>query len=293
MRAMTSLPSGTATFLFTDIEGSTQLLHALGAEYQDLLSRHFTILRDALGPHEGIEVNTEGDSLFAVFADAQQAVAAAAEMQRGLAGEAWPRPVRVRMGLHTGAATLAGRDYVGMDVNRAARIANAAHGGQVLVSEATRAVTEEGLPAGQRLRDLGGHRLKDLEGEERLYQLVIEGLPAEFPPPRSLEMSVSNLPQQLTTFCGRERELAEAKGLLAATRLLTLTGPGGTGKTRLAIRIAQEVAGDFPDGVYFVPLAALRESELVLPAIATTYGIQEGEDLRGRLIAAIGSKRQL
>jgi predicted ATPase/class 3 adenylate cyclase len=293
MREMRSLPSGTATFLFTDIEGSTQLLHALGPEYRDVLARHFAILRVALEAHDGVEVNTEGDALFAVFPDASNAVAAAAEMQRGLAETDWPRPLKVRMGIHTGAATLSGRDYVGMDVNRAARVANTAHGGQVILSSATRAAVEEHLPSGVRLRDLGGHRLKDLEGEERLYQLVIEGLPAEFPPPRSLEMSVSNLPQQLTTFFGRENELAEAKRLLASTRLLTLTGPGGTGKTRLAIRIAQEVAGDFPDGVYFVPLAALRESELVLPAIATTYGIQEGEDLRGRLIAAIGSKRQL
>ena len=290
---MSSLPSGTATFLFTDIEGSTRLLGALGGAYQPLLERHFEIMRAALGAHGGVEVNTEGDSLFAVFASAEQGVVAAAQMQRDLAAEAWPQPVQVRMGLHTGDATLGGRDYVGMDVNRAARIANAAHGGQVLVSESTRALVDEGLPAGLRLRDLGAHRLKDLDGEQRLFQLVIEGLNAEFAPPRSLEMSVSNLPQQLTSFFGREREITEAAQLLRSTRLLTLTGTGGTGKTRLAIRIAQEVAGDFPDGVYFVPLAALRESELVLPAIATTYGLQEGEDLRGRLISAIGSKRQL
>lgn len=293
MRALRSLPSGTATFLFTDIEGSTRLLGDRGEEYQALLTRHFEILRTALRAHDGVEVNTEGDSLFAVFVAPESGVAAAADMQRGLAAATWPQPVRVRMGLHTGEATLGGRDYVGMDVNRAARVANAAHGGQVLVSGATRALVAERLPDGVRLRDLGAHRLKDIEGQERLYQLVIEGLEAEFPPPRSLEMLVSNLPQQLTTFFGRERELAEASRLLHATRLLTLTGPGGTGKTRLAIRIAQEVAGDFPDGVFFVPLAALRESELVMPAIATTYGLPEGEDLRGRLISAIGSQRQL
>ena len=290
---MKELPSGTATFLFTDIEGSTRLLGALRDAYQALLERHFEIMRAALDAHGGVEVNTEGDSLFASFAAADQAVAAAAQMQRDLAAESWPQAVRVRMGLHTGAATLAGRDYVGMDVNRASRIANAAHGGQVLVSETTRALVDGRLPDGMRLRDLGAHRLKDLEGEQRLFQLVVEGLAAEFPPPRSLEMSISSLPQQLTTFFGRERELAEATQLLRSTRLLTLTGPGGTGKTRLAIRIAQEVAGDFPDGVFFVPLAALRESELVLPAIATSYGLQEGEDLRGRLISAIGSQRQL
>ena len=293
MRAMNDLPSGTATFLFTDIEGSTRLLAGLGPEYEAVLSRHFALLRGTLEAHHGVEVNTEGDALFAVFADPTDAVEATADMQRALVAEKWPEPVRVRMGIHTGEANLTGRDYIGMDVNRAARVTDAAHGGQVLLSEATHALVKDHLPPELRLRDLGTHRLKDLPGQQRLYQLVIDGLSAEFPPPRSLEMQVTNLPQQLTTFFGRERELAQATRLLRSTRLLTLTGPGGTGKTRLAIRIAQEVAGDFPDGVYFVPLAALRESELVLPAIATTYGLQEGEDLRERLVSAIGSKRQL
>lgn len=290
---MTSLPVQRATFLFTDIEGSTRLLADLGTDYPDVQARHFVLLRDALAKHGGSEVNTEGDALFAVFASPLDAVTAAAEMQRSLATEAWPRPVRVRMGLHTGAAHLAGRDYVGMDVNRAARIASAAHGGQVLVSAATRDEVHAALVEGVRLRDLGSHRLKDLEGQERLYQLVIDGLPAEFPPPRSLEMTTSNLPEQLTTFFGRERDIRAATRLLHETRLLTLTGPGGTGKTRLAIRLAREVSADFPDGVYFVPLAALREPELVLPAIATTYGLQEGENLRARLVEAIASRQQL
>jgi predicted ATPase/class 3 adenylate cyclase len=290
---MSSIPAGTATFLFTDIEGSTRLLADLGLEYQNVLARHFQLLGQALTAHGGTEVNTEGDALFAAFRSPVDAVLAAAEMQRRLAAEPWPRPVRVRMGLHTGEANLSGRDYVGMDVNRAARIANAAHGGQVLVSEATHALVDAELPDELRLRDLGTHRLKDLQGRQRLFQLVVDGLPAEFPPLRSLEMSTSSLPEQLTTFFGREAQIRDASQLLRGTRLLTLTGPGGTGKTRLAIRLAQEVAADFPDGIFFVPLAALREPELVLPAISTTYGVQEGEKLKDRLVEAIGSQRQL
>lgn len=290
---MSSIPVGTATFLFTDIDGSTRLLSELGASYRDLLARHYALLRQALEEHHGVEVNTEGDALFAAFESPVEGVLATAQMQRLLAAEAWPKPLRVRMGLHTGEAHRSGRDYVGMDVNRAARIADAAHGGQVLVSDATRAAVDGMLGDGLRLRDLGSHRLKDLEERERLHQLVIDGLPSEFPPPRSLEMVTSHLPEQLTTFVGRDRELREASQLLHETRLLTLTGPGGTGKTRLAIRLAREVSAGFPDGIYFVGLAALREPELVLPAIATTFGLQEGEHLRERLIEAIGSRRQL
>ncbi len=290
---MSSFPVGTVTFLFTDIEGSTRLLAELGPAYRDQLARHFELLRQALVEHDGAEVNTEGDALFAAFGSAGAAVHAAARMQRLLAAEPWAKPVRVRIGMHTGDGQPSGRDYVGIDVNRASRIADAAHGGQVLISEATRDHAAGSLGGDLRLRDLGAHRLRDLDGKVRLYQLVMDGHPAEFPPPRSLEMMPSNLPEQLTRFVGRDRELREASGLLRATRLLTMTGPGGTGKTRLAIRLAHEVSADFPDGIYFVALAALREPELVLPAIATTYGLQEGENLRARLAEAIGSKRQL
>ncbi len=271
---------GTLTFLFTDIEGSTRLLGSLGAErFEGLLASHTGIIRDALSAHSGREVATAGDSFFAVFPNASDAVAAAAAAQRGLTAHAWPEgsPVSVRMGLDTGEATrasaAAGADYIGIPVNRAARIASAAHGGQVLVSETVRALAEESLPPGTRLRDLGERRLKDLARPQRLYQMDVEGLPSDFPPPRTLDRMPHNLPLQLTSFVGRERELAVGLRLLAATRLLTLVGPGGTGKTRLSLQVAAESAEDFPDGVFFVGLAAVSDASLVLPEVAHALGV--------------------
>jgi predicted ATPase/class 3 adenylate cyclase len=287
------LPTGTATFLFTDIEGSTRLLNELGAEFDGILNQHAEIIREALRRHGGVEVNTEGDSFFAAFESASAAASAAAEAQRQLHEREWPRPLRVRMGMHTGEARLAGRDYIGMDVNRAARISAAANGGQVLISEATQRLLERGLTASIRLRDLGVHRLKDVPSPEHLYQLVIHGLPADFPPPRTLELTPTNLPKQLTAFFGRRRELEETERLISDGRLVTLTGPGGSGKTRLALQLARDITSAFPDGIFFVPLASLREPELVLPAIAKTYGLSEGEGLRRRLIDEIGQKQQL
>src|SRR5438067_14929 len=180
---MAELPTGTVTFLFTDIEGSTQLLRNLGDGYASVGTQCKLFIRDALAATGGAEVGTEGDSFFAAFSSAPEAVRAAVAAQRGLAAHAWPAgsTVRVRMGLHTGNGVLSGSDYVGMDVHRAARIASAAHGGQLIVSEATRALIEQSLPAGASLRDLGKHRLKDILQPEHLYDLVIEGLPAEFP----------------------------------------------------------------------------------------------------------------
>ncbi len=287
------LPTGVVTFLFTDIEGSTRLLSELGPAYDRVLADHADIVRAALAAHDGVEVSTEGDSFFAVFRTSGDAVRAAAEIQQRIASHAWPRPLRVRMGVPTGEARLAGRDYVGIDINRTARISAAAHGGQVLVSHATQVALGADGEARESLRDLGEHRLKDLPTPERLYQLEIDGVPGEFPPPRSLEQTRTNLPQLLTTFFGRRRELDETRALLTSGRLLTLTGPGGSGKTRLALRLASESFSEFPDGVMFVPLAALREPELVIPAIAKTYGLSEGENLRQRLIDDIGQKRQL
>ncbi len=255
------------------------------------------LLRTALEAADGIEVGTEGDGTFAVFATASAAVEAAALAQRALAAEAWPPAavVRVRIGLHTGEGVLdAEGSYVGLDVHRAARIAGAGHGGQVLLSETTRGLVTDHLPAGIALRDLGEHRLKDLR-PERLWQLEIEGLPADFPPVRSLDRRPNNLPTQLTSFVGREAELARARALLAETRLLTLTGPGGTGKTRLALQLAATVADRFEAGVYFVALEPLRHPDLVAPAIGRVLGAVEapGRPPLDVLVDAVGERHLL
>jgi predicted ATPase/class 3 adenylate cyclase len=275
---MPELPTGTVTYLFTDIEGSTRLLQELGESYRRVQDDHTAILRKAIAQGDGVEIRTEGDSFFGVFQSATQGMAGAVAAQRELARHDWPhgRPLRVRMGLHTGEGVLGGDDYLGLDVNRAARIAAAAHGGQVLFSEATRVLVEHSLPDGVATRSLGAHRLKDLERPEQLFDLVIDGVPSEFPPPRTLEVP-TNLPAELTSFLGRETEIARARELLAGTRLLTLTGPGGTGKTRLSLRVGALAAADaeFPDGVFFVDLSPLSDPELVIPTIAATLGIRE------------------
>ncbi|MGH2725202.1 MAG: ATP-binding protein [Actinomycetota bacterium] len=272
-----SLPTGTITFLFSDIEGSTKLLNRLGRDYPRLLEDHQRLLREAFAAGRGVEVATEGDSFFVVFPSAAHAVASAIAAQRALAGHSWPEgaEVRVRMGLHTGEAVLGADNYVGIDVHRAARIAGAGHGGQVVLSQATRALVEQSLPEGATLRDLGEHRLKDLAHPERLFQVAAEGLRSEFPPPRSLDVRPTNLPQQLTTFIGRHQELAEVKAALEESRLLTLTGPGGTGKTRLSLETAAEVLDRFADGVFFVALAPITEPGLVVPTIAQALGLAE------------------
>jgi predicted ATPase/class 3 adenylate cyclase len=270
------LPTGTVTFLLTDIEGSTRLLQALGAEYDAVLERHGVIVRQALADYEGIEISTQGDAFFAVFRSAAEALAAAIAAQRALASEEWPdgHQVRVRMGLHTGEGRLGGDNYVGLDVHRAARIAAAGHGGQVLLSAATRNLVETTLPEGVALRELGSHRLKDLKHAEDLSQVVISGLDQAFPAISSLE-TPSNLPAELTSFVGRQREIEEISKLLSTTRLLTLTGPGGTGKTRLAQRVAFETRSAFSDGVYFVDLAPLTDATLVGPTVARSLGLNE------------------
>jgi predicted ATPase/class 3 adenylate cyclase len=281
MREVPGPPSGTVTCLFSDIEGSTRLELALGTgPYRDVRERHRALLREAFRAHDGYEQSTEGDSFFVLFRRALDAVAAAVDAQRALAAEPWPddAPVRVRMGLHTGEIQSTGSDVIGYDINRTARIAGIAHGGQVLISDATRGLVADALPDAVSLRDLGAHRLKDLRGPERLAQLVIEGLPDTFPALRSLDARPNNLPTQLTTFVGRERELAEARSLLAATRLLSLTGPGGTGKTRLSLQVAASAADDFPDGVWFIALDAVRDAALVVPTVARTLGLADNKD---------------
>jgi predicted ATPase len=258
---MRKLPAGTVTFLFTDIEGSTRLLQELGDSYAEALAEHRRLLRDSFRRHGGVEVDTQGDAFFVVFARANDAVAAARQAQQALS----EGPIRVRMGLHTGEPAVTDEGYVGIDVHRAARVAAVGHGGQVLVSQTTRDL----LATEIELRDLGEHRLKDLAEPLRLYQIG----DGEFPPLRSLNQS--NLPVQPTPLIGRERELAEVLQLVRLHRLVTLTGPGGSGKTRLSLQAAAELLDEFRDGVWFVALASLRDPDLVLPTIAQTLGVKE------------------
>jgi predicted ATPase/class 3 adenylate cyclase len=289
MRAMTAqaglLPSGTVTLLFSDVEGSTQLLGRLGDAYADALDTMRTALRDAWSQHGGVEMGTEGDSFFVVFESAPAAVTAAIDAQRALAEARWADgdPMRVRMGVHTGSPIIHDGGYVGMDVHRAARIASAAHGGQVVVSAAVAELAGRSLADGAMLTNLGLHHLKDIALPERLFQVTGDGLHAEFPPLRTLGQTAS-LPTTDSHLVGREGEIAELSALLQATdiRLITLTGPGGSGKTRLSIGLAESISavtGRFPDGVFFVPLAEVTDGggawgkladALSLPALART-----------------------
>ena len=260
-RLVYELPAGKVTFLFTDVEGSTRLLDELGADrYADALAEHRRELRAAFARHGGVEVDTQGDAFFVAFRDAAAAVSAADEGRSALAHG----PIRVRMGVHTGEPLLTSEGYVGIDVHRGARIAAAGHGGQVIVSETTYAALGDGVA----LRDLGEQRLKDLGAPIRLFQLGDE----DFPPLKVLYRST--LPVQPSPLVGRGRELREAASLLSDHRLVTFTGPGGSGKTRLALQVAAEAADDFPDGVYWVPLQALRDADLVVPAVAQALAAQ-------------------
>lgn len=274
---MAELPTGTVTFMFSDIEGSTRMVQKLGERWPDVLTQHCLILRSAITGNGGIELDTEGDSFFAVFSTADAAVRAAIEGQRALVAHSWPEDgrVRVRMGIHTGHALLGGANYIGLDVHRAARIADSAHGGQVVLSDSTRALVDASPIEGMELRDLGEHRLKDLARPERLSQLEIDGLDNEFPVLHTLDARPNNLPMQMTSFLGRGEEIHELSELLQTTRLVTLTGSGGTGKTRLALQAAAEVLPQFRDGVFFVELAPLHKPELVVSEIATTLGLRE------------------
>ncbi|MGH8958235.1 MAG: ATP-binding protein [Acidimicrobiia bacterium] len=281
---MTELPTGTVTFLFTDIEGSTRLLQRHGDEYPNLLETHSRLIRSAIAETDGVEIRTEGDSFFVAFVSAPDAVRVAVLSQVSLATHPWPAEgeVRVRMGMHTGLGRLGGDNYVGLDVHRAARISAAGNGGQVLISEATKAQVEHNLPDRVSLRDLGRHRLKDIEHPEHLYDLVIGGLPAEFPPIRTLDARPTNLPSQRTSFVGRDRAVAEVTSLLAKGQLLTLTGPGGTGKTRLALKVAADHLDQFTDGVFFADLSPIVDPALVPSVIAQALMVR-GEPGRALL----------
>ncbi|HEX9375144.1 MAG TPA: adenylate/guanylate cyclase domain-containing protein [Actinomycetota bacterium] len=271
------LPTGTVTFLFTDIEGSTRLLGQLGDRYPGILAEHHDLLRAAVEGAGGTHVSTEGDAFFVVFPLASQALAGAVAAQRALVSHEWPPDgvVRVRMGLHTGEGVLGAGGYLGIDVHRAARIAAAGHGGQILVSEATRALAQPSAPDGVSFLDLGEHRLKDLPQPEHLYQVATDGLEREFAPLRTLDARHGNLPTPMTTFVGRRRVVDEIVAALRESRLVTLTGPGGTGKTRLSLQVAGRVQGSYRDGVFFVALAPITEPALVVPTIGFAMGLRE------------------
>ena len=268
---MRDLPTGTVTFLFTDVEGSTRLLHDLGDDYADVLAEHRRVLRAAFARHGGVEVDTQGDAFFVAFAKASDALAAASNGCDALIAG----PIRVRMGLHTGEPLVTDEGYVGIDVHRAARIASAGHGGQILVSQSTR-----DLAGSDGLRDLGEHRLKDLTAPERIYQLG----DGDFPPLKAL--NATNLPVAANPLVGRERELVALTGLLSdGSRLVTLTGPGGSGKTRLGLQVAAELSDEFPGGVFFVPLAEVGSPDLVEQTITSTIGVRD--------LAELGERRAL
>src|SRR5215469_15262813 len=279
---MHALPTGTVTLLFTDIEGSTRLLHHLGERYAGVLEESRLLLRTAFQACGGHEVDTQGDGFFVAFARASDAVAAAVAAQRALITHSWPDggTVRVRMGLHTGEPQRSSEHYVGLDVHHAARIMSAGHGGQVLLSHTTRDLVEHALLEGVHLQDLGAHRLKDLQQPSQLFQLVISGLPSDFPPLKTLDSYPNNLPLQPTPFLGREKEVDALQQLLLreGSRLVTLTGPGGIGKTRLALQVAAEVSELFPDGTWFVSLAPISDPDLVLPTLSQTLGLREARD---------------
>lgn len=274
---MDRLPTGTVTFLFSDIEGSTKLLQRLNKDYFAILDEHSTLLREAFDSFNGVVVSTEGDSFFVVFPSAVEAVEAAATAQRSLQAHPWQDSVavKVRMGLHSGEGILGGDNYVGLDVHRAARIMSSGYGGQVLMSDSTRALVHKDLPGSITLKDLGEHRLKDLSKAERLFQLVVDGLQDDFPAIRSLGGRPNNLPTQLTSFVGRRNDLERLSELLQGNRCLTLTGPGGTGKTRLSLELARENASEFENGTFFVPLASVSDPDLIGGEITSALGLHE------------------
>jgi class 3 adenylate cyclase len=296
---MMDLPRGTVTFLFTDIEGSTALWERDRAAMHTAVDRHLTLLDAAIASHHGVHFKTVGDAVQAAFPTAPDAVAAALDAQRTLYSQAWPESlgaVQVRMALHTTAATPQDGDYLAPGLNRLSRLLTAAHGGQVLVSLATQDLARDALPAGSALRDLGEHPLRDLYRPEQVFQLLHPDLPADFPPIRTLATRPNNLPLQPTPFVGREDQVARIVDLLDRddVRLLTITGPGGVGKTRLALQAAADLLESFPEGAWFVDLSVLDDPALVPSAIANVLGVrEEGSRLAARLASVLSGKRLL
>src|SRR5215469_2883231 len=296
--SLPGLPTGVVTFLFTDLDGATALLQHLGDQrYADLLLEYHQIVRAAVEAGGGQEVDTQGDSALIAFGNVHSAIATAAAAQRAINAHPWPEgaPIRVRMGLHTGEPTFAGDRYFGLDVHRAARIMAVGYGGQVLISRATHDLIKQALPGGLTVRDLGEHRLKDLARLEHIFQIVIPGLPAEFPRLKTLDVISNNLPIQLTTFIGRDREIEDVKRSLGESRLLTLVGVGGSGKTRLAVQVAADLIEQFESGVWLVELAAVADPALVVQTVATTFRVREadGRPLLDLLVDYLGSKSML
>src|SRR5262245_263895 len=291
------LPTGTVAFLFTDLEGSTALLQAHPAAYRAAVRRHHELLLEAVEARGGVVFETVGDAVYAAFARPTDAVEAALAGQLALQAEDWGGvgALRARMGLHLGEVERQGGHYFGAPLYRCARLTATAHGGQVVLSEATAALVRDALPPGAGLRDLGPHRLKDLQAPERVAQLLHPDLPASFPPLRSLDVLPNNLPRQLTSFVGRERELAQVRRLLAAAPLLTLTGAGGAGKTRLALQAAADALDAYPDGVWLADLAPAADPGLVPPAVAAALGVREepGQPIPATLAGALRPKRLL
>ena len=269
--------SGVTTLLFTDIEGSTRLWEQEGERMSRALAEHDALSREAVEGNHGVVVKMTGDGMYAAFSDPLDALNATVQLEQGLAELATHNhiPLRVRAGLHLGIVERRGDDLFGCPVNRAARIMKAAHGGQVLLSQAVVDQVGARLPAAITLRDLGAVRLRDLATSEHVYQLLHPQLRQDFPALRSLEATPNNLPQQVTSFIGRERELADAKRLLEGARLLTLLGMGGLGKTRLSLQIAADALERFPDGVWFVDLAPIRDPSFVPNAAAQVLGVRE------------------
>jgi len=270
-------PAGVVTFLFTDIEGSTRLWEQQPERMRPALARHDAIARAAVQGHRGTVVKTAGDGVHATFDDPLDAISATLELQQALDDPAATGGIalRVRCGVHVGVDERRDNDFFGPAVNRAARIMSVAHGGQVLLSEAVAMLVRGRLPSDVTLRDLGSVRLRDLASPERVYQVVHPKLRQEFPALRSLETTPNNLPQQLTSFVGREQELAEVRTMLPGNRLVTLLGVGGIGKTRLSLQVAADTLDDFPDGVWLVELAPLTDAQLVPQAVASVLGVKE------------------
>jgi predicted ATPase/class 3 adenylate cyclase len=277
------LPTGTVTFLFTDVEGSTQLWEQYPEQMHTALARHDTLLREVIQRHKGVVFKTVGDAFCAAFSTAIEGVIAALAAQQALLAADWAEigVLRVRMAVHTGSAEARDGDYFGQTLNRVARLLSIGHGEQVLLSQATAGLIAESLPPGCTLQDMHSHRLKDLQQPEHVWQLLHHDLPVEFPPLRSLQAFANNLPVQTTSFIGREPEMEQVRSRLASTRLLTLTGAGGCGKTRLALQVAAERVEAYPDGVWLVELAALSEGDLVAQSVASALGLREepGRDL--------------